>query len=72
MFHQGKLRFNVKTAISSSKLRHTEAPVKISPAASKANRTYLKPNIFHFNTLPAPGQGGTAGQTLTNVLKTQL
>lgn len=62
----------MKTAISSFKSSHAEAPGKTSTATSKASTEYSKPNIFQFHSLPVLGQVGTAGQafqTLTNLFK---
>ena len=56
------MKLNTKTAISPSKASHAEAPVKTSPATSKANTAYSEQNVFQFRMLPVLGQGGTAGQ----------
>lgn len=59
----------MKMSISSYKSSHAEAPVKTSPATSKANTEYLKLNIFQFHTQSVLGQAGQGFQTLTKLLK---
>lgn len=45
----GKLRLNMKTAVSSSKSSHAETPGETNLATSKAKAMYSKPSIFQFH-----------------------